>query len=167
MGKLSALFLDYARLDRKRTDEGLTVEELEHWSYLKRSLTLHFSPGLNLREVDRRRSIRVPTCLHVTYDTEGGFEGGSLTKLSRNGAFVPTTAPLPPGSEVLLRIHVEEDGTELEIPGEVITSQSHPSFGEDQVGMGIKFSKMPPETAKRLGDLYESMIHRMVANDGS
>lgn len=165
MGDLSALFLEYARLDRRRTDEGLTVPELERWSQLKRRLTLHFSPGLDPREVDRRRSVRVPTLLCVTYEANDGFERSRITKLSRAGAFVQTPHPLSHGSPVRLRIRIEEDSSELEVEGEVITSQNGPTFGQGEIGMGIRFSEMDSETAKRLGDLYERVIRREFGRD--
>jgi Tfp pilus assembly protein PilZ len=161
MQELGARFLEYARLDRKRTDQGLTVQELERWSELKRSLTLHLSPGLDPDEVDRRRSVRVPTCLRVSYHsivTE-------LTNFSRSGAFVQTSSPLQVGSQVRLRIQLAENGTELEIPGRVATVQVGPSFDSSQIGMGVQFSEMAPETAKQLSDLYEQLIRRELAPD--
>lgn len=158
MDDLSVRFLEYARLDRKRSDEGLTVAELERWGELKRALTLHFSPGLDPREVDRRRSVRVPTRLRVRYAVGPGFERSPLTKLSRCGAFVETRQPLPVGSRLSLRIAIEESGEEIEVPAVVVTSHRGPAFDEGEIGMGLRFADLPPETAKRLGDLYEHVI---------
>lgn len=165
MQDLSAAFLEYARLDRKRTDEGLTVAELERWGQLKRALTLHFSPGLDPREVDRRRSVRVTTRLRVEIRAEEGWDASALTRLSRNGAFVQTTAPLPPGSQILLRIEIAGEGTPLEISGVVVTSHDGPTLGDQQPGMGIRFEELSDDAAKRLADLYERTIRSEYADD--
>ena len=79
MENLATAFQDYATLDRRRTEDGLTVPELERWSRLKRLLTQRFSPGLDPREVDRRRSVRIPTRLRVRYESENGFAQSQLT----------------------------------------------------------------------------------------
>lgn len=160
MENLSTVFLEYAALDRRRTQDGLTVPELERWSRLKRLLTQRFSPGLDPREVDRRRSVRVPTRLRVRYESEGGFARSHLTNLSRGGAFVQTECPLPVGTGLLLHIEVEPKGEELEIPGQVAQSYSGPSFEPGRTGMGIRFLEMAEESEKRLADLYEMVIER-------
>lgn len=158
MEDLTSLFREYARLDRQRTGDGLTVPELERWSQLKRALTLRFSPGLDPREVDRRRSVRVPTRLRVRYETGTGFERSHLTNLSRGGAFVQTEFPLPVGSPIRLRVEIEPENDEIELPGQVVQSYSGPSQADERTGMGIRFMELSPEAEERLADLYERVI---------
>lgn len=41
MKNVAGAFLDYFRLERKRSGSGLTVQELERWSVLKQRLDGH------------------------------------------------------------------------------------------------------------------------------
>ncbi len=104
--EVGMLFLQYTRLERKRTHEGLTVAELERWSALKRRLNQRFSPGLEESQADRRESVRVPTNLHCSFESIGSFESAFITNLSSGGVFISTASPLPIGSKVELKIKI-------------------------------------------------------------
>lgn len=159
---VSNLLLEYLRLDRKRTSDGLSVAELARWSELKEGLNRQFSPGLKKETSDRRDSVRVPTRLACAFDSLGSFQDALITNLSRGGIFVATTAPLPVGTRLQLRIHIDQTGSELDVAGVVVTNHVGPT-GTREPGMGIRFSEHVPEILKQIDDLYERSLQRQLA----
>lgn len=166
MAQLGELFLAFARLDRKRTDRGLSVRELERWSELRELLNRRFSSGMRELHLDKRQSVRVPTRLNASFENLGKFQRSLITKLSRRGVFINTASPLEIGTRLRLRIHIERTGEDLEVPGVVVTNHVGPGFDTQQLGMGIRFSDLEPETVKQLDDLYEATI-RSEAQEGN
>ena len=160
MVDISARFLEYFRLDRKRTGEGLTVDELERWNALKRLLNRHFSPGLDDELADRRQSVRAPTCLNCSFESLENFEGALITNLSSSGVFINTVSPLPIGVKLRLRILIAESRAEIELPGVVVSHNIGRSFDTSKVGMGVRFSAVAPEIVKQIHDLYVQAIQR-------
>jgi Tfp pilus assembly protein PilZ len=158
-GNLSSLFPLYARLDSKRTAEGLSATELEIWSGLKRHLTLHFSPGF-VGDVDLRSSVRIPTRLECSVESPGNAEVALITNLSKGGVFVETHAPLTVGTTLWLRIRLCDGGTALAVPGVVVSSTVGTNGGSGKTGMGIKFAVALSEMVRAIDDLYQQTIAR-------
>ncbi len=153
MADVGNLFLEYVHLDRRRTQEGLSVAELERWSELKRALGEHFGADPAARE--RRDSLRVPTRLACSFDSLGSFEQARITNLSRGGVFILTSAPLPVGTRLQLRIQIGTTGSELDVAGVVVTNHVGPSLDTHRSGMGVRFSEQVPEILKQIDELYE------------
>lgn len=160
MRNVASLFLEYARLDRKRTGQGLSVKQLERWSELKRRLDRQLSPGSEAAHRERRSSIRVPTRLNCSFESIGSLQKAVITNLSRTGMFINTASPLPIGTKLHLRILIEETGHEIEVPASVATNNVGPSFDMSKTGMGVRFLKEVPEITEQVDDLYESQIER-------
>ena len=158
MAGIDGRFLEYARLDRKRAREGLTVAELDRWSALRRQLNRHFCPGLADELADQRQSVRVPTCLRCSFDSFGSFERALITNLSRGGVFIETAAPLPIGTKLRLSIVVAGSGAEIEVSGVVVSRNVGPRYEIGKVGMGVRFSEATPEIVKKIYALYERVI---------
>jgi uncharacterized protein (TIGR02266 family) len=53
---------------------------------------------------DNRRNARVPIALELEYRSAGAFLVAYTTNLSKGGIFVDTTAPLPIGTVVSMRL---------------------------------------------------------------
>ena len=64
-------------------------------------------------------------------NTKNGY-WGALADVSLGGCYVNTFSPLPPGSNVMLRL--QANNSEIHLAGSVVTS--HPG-----VGMGIQFKR--------------------------
>ena len=152
------LFLQYTRLERKRTREGLNVAELERWSGLKQRLNQRFSPGLEESQAERRESVRVPTKLHCSFESIGSFESAAITNLSSGGVFISTVSPLPIGSKLKLTIQISETGAEIEVPGVVVSNNVGPDLSTNKRGMGVRFSELAPEMLEQIHALYSSAI---------
>lgn len=164
--EVNRLFLEYARLDRKRKGEGLTVEELERWTGLNSRLNRYLSPGLSERLAGRRRSVRVPTRLDCSFESFGTFEAALITNLSSGGLFIATRCPLPIGSELRLRIRIDHTDAEVEIQGVVVSHNIGPASATDSSGMGVRFDQHAPETAKAINELYHQAIETACRREG-
>jgi hypothetical protein len=153
---LASLLLQYARLDRKRSHEGLSAPEAELLAklnrYLSNALMPHVPPG-----AERRNSIRVPAELSCRWEPVVRAEDGRITTLSRTGAFIRTPAPAPVGQEISIAIELPAGGT-LEVPGAVVTQR----LGSDpeRRGMGIRFGRMARAAMDSIDGLYEHSIVR-------
>ena len=160
MRNVARLFLEYARLDRKRTGVGLSVKQLERWSELRRRLERELSQRSRSEGAERRDSIRVPTRLNCAFESIGSLQKAVITDFSRTGMFINTSSPLPIGSKLLLHILIEETGSEIEVPATVATNNVGPSFDLKRKGMGVRFTKDVPEIAEQIDNLYEQEIAR-------
>ena len=158
MAEIVAQFREYARLERKRTGEGLTPSELRRWTRLKRSLSLRFNPQLSDDLADRRGSIRVPTRLSVSFSSLGELRQCLMLNLSRRGLFVASEELAPIGTRFDLRLHIEQSGTEIHVPCEVVSHGVGPRYRSQVSGMGMRFLDMTPETEKLIDDLYEHSL---------
>ncbi len=152
------LLLQYTRLERKRTREGLNVAELERWSGLKQRLNQRFSPGLEKSLADRRESVRVPTKLHCSFESIGSLKSASITNLSSGGVFIETVSPLPIGSEVELKIKISQTGAEIEVPGVVISNNTGADLSTERQGMGVRFAELAPEIMEQIQALLSNAI---------
>lgn len=153
---LSSLFLQYARLERKRSMEGLSAPEAERLAELERTLSTALVPQVP-RGAERRSSIRVPAELNCRWAPVARPEDGCITLLSRAGAFVRTASPAPVGADIALTIELPAGGR-LEVPGSVANQILAPD--PERRGMGVRFGRLAPEAMTALDALYEHSIVR-------
>jgi len=93
-----------------------------------------------------RRSERVT--INKEFDTFDQFIEEYVTNISRSGAFVKTSTPLPVGTEVDLRFTVVMDGIEtIEGVGEVVRVETDPA------GMGVVFKQLSGYSAQLIEKL--------------
>jgi len=151
---ISSLFLNYAKLDRKRTTEGLLGLEEQIRATLEHELTQKFSPDLP-QGASRRSSIRVATDLRCTFGALPLARDASIKDLSRSGVFIRTDAPLAVGSELWIRIPVPGRGT-VEVAGVVAAHVG--DEGSALRGMGVRFAPMGPDAMEAVDALYQSSI---------
>ncbi|MEB2311711.1 MAG: PilZ domain-containing protein [Polyangiaceae bacterium] len=161
---LASLLLQYARLDRKRSHDGLNASEAELLAKLNRYLSNALMPNVP-PGAERRTSIRVPAELPCRWAPVARREDGRITTLSRTGAFIRTSTPAPVGQEISIEIQLPAGGT-LEVPGSVANQR----LGADpeRCGMGVRFGRMAREAMDRIDGLYEHSILREYGTpDGS
>ncbi len=160
---MPAIFREYMALERLRTSaDGIPVSDFQRWRQLKKSLNRHFRPDEAHRNEDQRESVRVPLKLRVGFETYGEIRDCLMTNLSRGGLFIATTAPLPQGSKLQIRIQIGESGQEIELQGEVASHNSGPGLLSEELGMGVKFVKCSEEQEKAVDDLYERTLQRAI-----
>jgi len=151
-------FRRFLHLDRKRAAQGLSPTELQRWLKLKRILDRKFSPNTRYGGVERRASLRVPVKLLVSFADLGELEKSLMTNLSRGGVFIATDRPAEIGTRLELRLHIEDSGEEIDVPGEVVSRNVGPDFESGRSGMGLRFLEMEPETARKVEALYERKL---------
>jgi len=158
MADPNRLLREFARLQRKRTGEGLTVEDLERWDALTYRLNRHFEPGLDAQMADRRRSPRISSRLHCSFDSFGTFERALITNVSHGGVFIKTVSPLPIGTKLRICIRIAETEAQIELPGVVVSHNVGPSCDTREAGMGVAFRATDPEIVKQINKLYGQAI---------
>lgn len=80
--------------------------------------------------------------INKEFDSFDQFVSEYVTNISRTGAFIKTSTPLPVGSEVTLRFTVVMDDVEvIEGLGEVVRIETDPP------GMGVVFKKLSKYSA--------------------
>jgi len=153
MENILSVFREYGRLERMREDQGLSVEQLERWTGLKRILSSHFRPGTAAEHADKQASLRVPSQLRVSFDSYGRLRQCLMKNISRGGVFVLTPNPLPIGTPFELRIHVEETGETHALSGEVASINTGADMKSEEHGMGIRFT--------HLTEAQQDIVHRL------
>lgn len=154
---LSLLFLHYARLDRKRTGEGLDETEQATWLKLKRYLNQALA-GARESELDRRDSVRVPAELACTFGPVAAEREGVVANLSRSGFFVQSANPLPVGTRIWVNLRHSRSGETIQVVGIVATSFGPTAGTRERMGMGVHFEAMEPAVRDALDELYRDAI---------
>jgi uncharacterized protein (TIGR02266 family) len=167
MDSLLPVFREYGRLERLRVSEGLSVEQLERWTRMKRILASHFRPGIGREIADKQSSLRVPAQLRVSFDSYGELRECLMTNISRGGVFVVTPKPLPIGTPFELRIHVEETGETHAMSGEVASVNTGADMRSEDQGMGIRFCNLSEEQEVLVDRLYGKAIDDAMNRFGS
>ncbi len=158
MRDIATLFREYARLDLKRLDRGLSIRELERWSLLKERLDREFRPDGSYER--RRSSPRVTTRLTCSYSSRHEFGDALITNLATGGVFVRTNTPLPVGAPVQLRIQLRDAAREIDVSGVVVSNDVGPRQEPGERGMGIRFAGVGEDVIDRIGALYATELQR-------
>ena len=160
MENVAGAFLEYFRLERKRTRAGLSVTELERWSRLKGRLDRQMLRDAGMKRERARASVRVPTRLHCAFASRSDFDEAVITNLSAGGVCIATTSPLPIGERLTLQIHVAGGGASIEVEAEVVTTNVGRNYATTVPGMGVRFSHLGADTIAQIHDLYERELER-------
>jgi uncharacterized protein (TIGR02266 family) len=109
---------------------------------------------------ERRRSPRVLVDLEVDCASEDNYLFAYITDISATGIFVRTTNPEQAGTQLNLRMLVEEAPL-LELEGEVIWVNPYRPGTPDNLhpGMGIRFVNLDSELRDRLFELIRRFAY--------
>lgn len=105
----------------------------------------------------------MPTLLNVCFEDYQDIGSVLMTNISRGGLFVPTDRPIPIGTEVKLRIRIEEPATEIVLLGEISSHNVGPKLDAARRGMGIRFKNLSERDQKLVDDLYEREVSKHLA----
>ncbi len=97
-----------------------------------------------MSERDRRDTVRITTRIEVDYSSGGPSDRGFIEDLSEHGMYVDTPQPLPVGSKIDFRFHLN-DGTQAPVVGQGVVLRCEPS-----VGMALQFAGLDAETTRRI-----------------
>ncbi len=98
----------------------------------------------------RRKAVRYLCAggAEVTPERGGFALWCKLADVSYTGCYLETPSPLPPGSDVLLKLTIDQET--IETPAQVRTSHT-------TVGMGLAFGDMSDEDSRKLGGLISRL----------
>ena len=102
---------------------------------------------------DRRKYRRTGLVTEVRCKPAGPAKILQTRDISEGGIFVSTKEPLSPGTEVGVRLLLSGTGTSIEVEGRVV-------YNVPELGMGIEFTSMDPETQKNIQDFVERSSER-------
>ena len=160
--RLLPLFREYMGLEKRRGSQGVTPLEFRRWVDLKRTLGKHFQRG---PEREQRQSVRVETRMRVEFKSAEHFRDATIQNLSRGGVFVATPFAAEVGTELILRIHIQATGEDLEVPGIVVSNNIGGDQSTSRFGMGVRFGNLTDEQRTRLDALYERVMEQVVDCD--
>ena len=100
--------------------------------------------------VERRAAPRIRVLIDVEVDPriDGTYLFARGTAINATGMFVRTDCPLPPGTELRLRV-ADDLGVQLELEG-VVAWWNRPSATAIDPGMGVRFVGVAPPERQRL-----------------
>lgn len=137
--KLLPLLREFAVLDRKRTNEGVSPLEYQRWLDLRKRLDEGLGNAELPGRMERRASARVPTRIRVEFTTPGRFQQATIRNLSDGGLFIGTPFAAEIGTTLVLSISIHSTGEVLDLPVEVVTNNMGDGFSTTAFGMGVKF----------------------------
>ena len=92
---------------------------------------------------------RFPVHLQVRYQSGAELAQSFIESLSTGGVFIRTSQPLPIGTDLVMDITIDGDGSEaqpIRITGRVVWERL---VGRED-GMGVSFTEPPPDRLKKL-----------------
>ena len=144
----------FKRLDQKR-EEGLTEAEERAWNEAKETIERHSSEPMP--PSSRRRALRVPSELEVTFEDARGFQRAYLRNISEGGVYVTTEVDLRMRDRFQLRIVVRDPPETIELRVEVVWVNRTPSPSSGLApGVGVAWLELPQD--KKL--IIKRLIHR-------
>jgi Tfp pilus assembly protein PilZ len=146
-----ALFREYAELERKRSDLGVTPLEYQRWLDLDGRLGARFRKAQN---GDSQSNLRGKTRLCVEFRTPEQFRDAYMNELNRGGVFVNTPFAPEIGTELVLCVRILTTQQLFELPGVVASNNVSDGFSTELLGMGVHFKRLEPETRLALDDLF-------------
>ncbi|MFQ5427325.1 MAG: hypothetical protein ACE5EV_09600 [Gaiellales bacterium] len=127
------LLREYAPLNRKRKQEGVTLLEYQRWRDLAERLDREFPERPPL---DSRGPIRV----NVAFKTRERLAQAVMLEVRPIGLFVSTPFAPELGTKLTLCVQVEETAEEFEADVAVVSSNLGPDFSTANLGMGARFA---------------------------
>jgi uncharacterized protein (TIGR02266 family) len=160
--ELHAAIQEFKALDNRRDDGALNVEEQARWEALKDMLervtmpdTDAAPPSVDAAPSSRRRSLRVPARMEVSFEDAKGFERAYLRNISEGGVYIETDKDLAMGHRFDLAMRVEAETLELRVEVVWINANPSPSSGLAR-GVGVAWLDLPSEDKRTI----KAIIHR-------
>lgn len=108
---------------------------------------------------ERRIYERFDTTVKVDYASGETFLFAYLTNISEMGIFVRTESPLPIGSGLRLRFHINDEDS-LEFDGEVMWVNPVRAVGDNlNPGMGVRFANLTAEQREQVVALVRTVAY--------
>ena len=141
------LLREFARLNRRRKDSGITPLELQRWLDLRSKLEKEF-PG-------RPPPGGGTTHVVVGFESRHALRRAIMANLRPIGLFVPTPFAAEPGTNFGLTVTVEGTGERFAGPVIVASNNVGPGFSTQSLGMGVRFASEDCALRRALEALYD------------
>ena len=143
------LLREYAFLNLKRKGEGLTPLEYQRWSDLSGQLARAF-PGRPLPGRGGRVKVR------VEFRSPRELVASMMWNLKPLGLFVNTPFAADEGCELDLVVALKEPPEEYCAPVIVVSNNVGRDFSTDDLGMGLRFLRLPAPLKELLERLHRA-----------
>ncbi len=137
------LLREFAALNRRRRDEGISPLELQRWQDLHRQLQRAF-PGRPPLATGGRVRVR------IELNGEEELRDSIMTNMRPVGLFVHTPFAPEAGYRFSLRVFVKASGETWDGDVEVVSHNVGPDFSTASLGMGLRFTKSESTLAAAL-----------------
>jgi type IV pilus assembly protein PilZ len=108
---------------------------------------------------ERREHRRYDTSIAVDYASGETFLFAYLRNISTMGIFIRTNDPMPVGTRLKLRFHVDEDDP-LVLDGEITWVNPYRPNGENlNPGMGVRFIELTPDRREQVVALVRTVAY--------
>jgi type IV pilus assembly protein PilZ len=115
------------------------------------------SSGSGDDDDERREHRRYDTSIAVDYASGETFLFAYLKNISTMGIFIKSNDPMPIGTRLKLRFHVDEDDP-LVLDGEVTWVNQYRPNGENiNPGMGVRFIELTPDRREQVVALVRTV----------
>ena len=104
---------------------------------------------------DRRRSERADLVVRIEYSTVDDLFSEFTRDINEGGLFIETEEPEAIGATIDLQFQLPGSSDPIKAVGTVVRRNDGSAPG--QLGMGIEFESLSPETRARINELIRSM----------
>jgi type IV pilus assembly protein PilZ len=116
-------------------------------------------PNSDAAGAERREHERFETSVAVDYASGDTFLFAYLKNISEMGIFIRSNDPLPVGTHLRLRFHVDE-GDPLVLAGEVTWVNAYKEGGDNlNPGMGVRFMTLTAERREQVVALVRTVAY--------
>jgi len=161
---LLPLLREFGSLERKRVGSGVTPLEYQRWLDLQKRMQRAFPQGHRPDGVDRRRSTRATTRMLAEFENFEHLREAVIENVSRGGVFVSTPFAAEIGTDLILRIFVEESGERVDIPCEVVSNNVGNDFTTEVLGMGLKFKGLTSDQLQAVRNMFQLALGEEAEN---
>lgn len=144
------LLREYALINRKRKDCGISPLEYQRWLDLRRQLERAFPDRPPLAAGGETR-------LRVEFSTLKKLADAVMWNVRPVGLFVHTPFAPDHGTRLVLILVIEETGETHETPVIVVSNNVGPEFSTTSLGMGLRFTSQASPLSARLEEVCGSV----------
>jgi Tfp pilus assembly protein PilZ len=143
------LLREYAHINRKRKNSGVSALEYQRWLDLRQQLERVFPDRPPLGTGGETR-------LRVEFSTLKKLADAVMWNVRPVGLFVHTPFAPEKGTHLVLVIAIEETGETHETPVVVVSNNVGPDFSTTALGMGLRFTSPDSGLSARLEEICGS-----------
>jgi uncharacterized protein (TIGR02266 family) len=143
---------------RKRAGEALATGEEDRLVGLRAELEEVLFQRVAESGRERREHLRVPVAIQASYWSSDELKDRYVEVLGEGGLFLATDQPLPPGSRLVLDLHLVDRRFSFRVQAEVVSV--HPGNNRTAAGLGVRFVDLTYDQKAVLYDLVGDRLRQ-------